>query len=97
LSVILISLLIQLKGLQVWFGTHDQEIQFPLTTSILKGAMFWIAQKVLYLIHDWKLIHSKGWPLALTYFIAGVLPWQVGWFESNEEVLANVASIIMSD
>jgi hypothetical protein len=91
------AVLIQLEGLKVWFGNHEQERQFPLTTNVLKAATFWLSQKALYLIHDWKLIHSKGWPFALTHFIAGVLPWQVGWFESNEEVVSNVAKIMLSD
>jgi len=87
------------KGLGAWRkGRQDDKAkQLPFTTAMLDGSAFWMIQQLLYMLHDYRMLRSNDWSMCKTRFISGVLPWQVGWFESNPEVLKKVVAIFMSD
>ena len=82
-----------LDSINRWINGPDM-LDHPLCTQVLREGSFWLVQQVLFLIHAYGLVKSKGWPRAKRVHDEGGMPWQVGWFQMAPKLTDYIGRVI---
>jgi hypothetical protein len=84
-----------LNGVASWFSQCDNDESGQLyCKDIVEAGIFWQVQNVLYLLHTYTLIRTRGIVRSRQMHRLACLPWQLGWFQYPTEVVRLAAALL---
>jgi hypothetical protein len=87
----------RLENAQKWLSLEDSKRSQPLQYEIWSGTMFWYLQHAFYLISDLQILTEMRIEEAFSHFDAGLLLWQIGWLQTDNQVCDEVSKIMFMD
>lgn len=71
--------LLPINRMHVWLSSESKVERFRSASTVIKSALFWAAQRLLFTIEDLRKISGKGWKDVSAEYERGLLIWQQGW------------------
>jgi hypothetical protein len=97
LMELIVDVMEPIQNIRSWLNNMSGQETYPNVTKVLKAALFWNIQWVLYLIYDLQRVGVAGWLRTAEEFQRGLLLWQQGWISMHPNVCKLIRKMMYFD